>query len=39
MEGKLFWLFHDDVFSGRIPPNHMMVFETFEKAARNLIQI
>jgi hypothetical protein len=31
MEGELFWFFYDDVFSSWIPPNHMMVFKTFEK--------
>ena len=31
MEGKLFWLFYDDVFSGWIPPNHVMVFWTLEE--------
>ena len=34
MEGKLFWLFYDDVFSGWIPSNHVMVFGTFKKTAK-----
>lgn len=32
MKGKLFWLFYNNVFSGWIPPNHMMVFLTFKKS-------
>ena len=31
MKGELFWLFYDDVFPSWIPPNHVMVFGTFEK--------
>ena len=34
MEGELLWLFYDDVFSGWIPPNHVMVFRTFEKTLK-----
>ena len=28
---ELLWLFYDDVFSGWIPPNHVMVFWTLEE--------
>lgn len=32
MEGKLFWTLDDDMFAGRVPPDHVMVFGTFEQA-------
>jgi len=31
VKGELFWLFYDDVFSGWIPPNHMMIFWTLKE--------
>lgn len=39
MEGELFWLFYDDVFSSWIPPNHMMVFRTFKKTGAKEVKI
>jgi len=32
MESKLFWPLDDDVFAGRVPTNHVVVFRAFEKA-------
>ena len=31
VKGELLWLFYDDVFSGWIPANHVMVFWTLEE--------
>ena len=31
VKGQLLWLFYDDIFSGWIPPNHMVVFRTLEE--------
>ena len=36
MKGELFWLFYDDVFSGWIPPNHMMVFWTLKEPVQKV---
>jgi hypothetical protein len=36
---ELLWLFHDRLFSGWIPPNHVMIFWTFGKAAQTKVQI
>jgi len=38
VKSELFWLFYDDVFSGWIPPNHMMVFWTLKEPVRKEIQ-
>ena len=36
MKGELLRLFYDDVLSGRIPPNHMMVLWTFKETVQGL---
>ena len=39
MEGELFWLFYDDVFSSWIPPNHVVIFWTFKKTAKHKFRL
>ena len=39
MEGELLWFFYDDVFSGWIPANHVMIFWPFKKTVVKDIQI
>ena len=39
MEGELFWLFYDDVFSSWIPPNHVVIFWTFKKTAKRKFRL
>jgi hypothetical protein len=28
MKSKLLWSLHDDMFAGRVPPNHMVILRT-----------
>lgn len=35
VDGKLLWFFDDDVLSGRIPADHVMVLGAFEEAGGN----
>jgi hypothetical protein len=37
MEGKLLWSLDDNVFTSRIPTNHMMIFRTFEETRGLLV--
>jgi hypothetical protein len=39
VKGELLWLFYDDVFSGWIPPNHMMVFRTLEETVQKSFRL
>ena len=36
MEGKLFWSLDDDVLSGGIPPDHVVVLWTFKETERGV---
>ena len=33
MQGQLFWPLDDDVFSGRVPPNHVVVVRALQQPA------
>ncbi len=34
MKSKLLWSLYDDMFAGRVPPNHMVVFRTLKKTEK-----
>ena len=39
VKSKLFWLFYDDVFSGWIPPNHVVIFWTLKEPVQSILDL